>query len=97
MLKPLATLASALVLAAGLVGTAAARAPMPEPDAANPAVREAAMPLPNAAQLFRQVARSGVTKPAGAALDARLGTKPGLEAESRRLDRLIRTSVCTGC
>lgn len=46
---------------------------------------------------FRHVTAVGVTKPAGATLDGRLGTRPDLEAERARLGRLVRTAVCSGC
>ena len=96
MIKPLVNLAATLVLATGIAGPAAARAPLPVPGTKT-AAQALAMPLPSTVRLFRQIARSGVTKPAGAALDARLGTKPSLETESRRLGQLVRTSVCIGC
>lgn len=97
MTKSVAALAATLLLAVGLQGSALARPRAALPAAPNATVRVAAMPLPGAGTLFRQVARSGVTKPAGAALDARLGSRPSLDAESRRLNHLIRTAVCTGC
>lgn len=97
MTRSTATLAATLLLTLGLQGNAVARARLAMPATSEPAVRTVEMQLPTAATLFRQIARSGVTKPAGAALDARLGTKPHLDVESRRLNHLIRTAVCTGC
>jgi hypothetical protein len=98
MTKSVVTLAAAtLLLTIGFQGGALARARLSMPAAPNATMQVAAMPLPGAGTLFRQIAPSGVTKPAGAALDARLGTKPSLDAESRRLNHLIRTAVCTGC
>ncbi|GJE58166.1 hypothetical protein [Methylobacterium trifolii] len=96
MFKPIRLLAAVLVLG-GTATASLARTPPGMPDA-RPAL-SAPMPMPAslATGMFRQVTRLGTTKPAGAALDARGGTRPSLDAESRRLDHLIRTAVCTGC
>ncbi|GJD98501.1 MULTISPECIES: hypothetical protein [Methylobacterium] len=51
-----------------------------------------AMPRP-----FRHVTLLGTTKPDGAALDARGGTRPDLDRRSRALGRLIATAICRGC
>lgn len=78
-----------LALAAGLIAIAPtpSLARMPE-----------AGPMPSAMpRILRLVSATGTTKPAGAALDVRRGTNPALDAESRRLDRLIRTSICIRC
>ena len=93
----LQVLLAALVLT-GAATAAQARTPAPMP-ATMPAALSAPMPAPALRSIpsFRSVTARGTTKPAGAALDARGGTKPSLDAESRRLDRLIRTAVCTGC
>ena len=83
------------VVASGGSVAAHERAQLSPPD--HPTIQVATMAMFNAPPFSSQVAHSGVTKPAGAPLDSRLGTKPALDAESRRLDRLIRTSVCSGC
>lgn len=44
---------------------------------------------------FRRVSAVGQTKPPGAALDWRVGTTPGLDAQSHRLDQIISTTICT--
>lgn len=54
-------------------------------------------PTLSASTQARQVAAGGTTKPPGAALDARRGTSPTLAALDMRLDRLVRTAICTGC
>ena len=103
MTKPLPTLLAALALAAlGALAPAApalARAPEAPPAAMVSAmpVPAIAAPLPSAAAILRHVSATDTTKPAGAALDARRGTRPALDLASHRLDRLIRTAVCTGC
>ncbi|WP_407518791.1 hypothetical protein [Methylobacterium oryzisoli] len=51
-----------------------------------------AMPHPS-----RHVTALGTTKPDGAPLDARGGTRPDLDRRSRALDRLIATAICRGC
>ena len=97
MTKPTAAIAATLLLTLGLQGNAVARGRLAISAPSEPAVQTGVIPPPAAGPLFRQIIRSGVTKPAGAALAARLGTKPSLDAESRRLNHLIRTAVCTGC
>ena len=102
MTKPLPTLLAALALAssAALAPTLPALARTPEAMPATMAamtVPALGTPLPAAMALFRHVTATGTTKPAGAALDARRGTRPALDLESHRLGRLIRTAVCTGC
>ncbi len=88
---------AALVLA-GAATAAQARDPASMP-AMVPAALSAPMPAPVLRSIpsFRSVTSLGTTKPAGAALDARGGIKPSLDAESRRLDHLIHTAICTGC
>lgn len=97
MSQPTRILAAALVLAAAATA-AHARAPASMPERM-PAALSAAMsaPTPSTMPTFRHVTSLGTTKPPGAALDARGGTGPRLDAESRRLARAIRTAVCTGC
>ena len=96
MRKPIRLLA-ALILAGSATGTLA-RTPSRMPNEAPQALATAMpVPLPSTTQIFRHVTARGTTKPDGLALDARGGTKPSLDAESRRLNRLIRTAVCTGC
>lgn len=46
---------------------------------------------------FRHVIANGTTKPPGAALDDRRGSSMALVAIDMRLDRLVRTAICTGC
>lgn len=60
-----------------------------------PAAVTSASTMPQA--LFRHVASSGTTKPAGAALDGRAGTTAALDRKSRALHDLIAASICTGC
>ena len=98
---PLRLAALALAASASLAAPALARAPETMPPAMSlPAMSLPApidAPLPAAMAVFRHVTATGTTKPAGAALDARRGTGPALDLASRRLDRLIRTAICTGC
>lgn len=51
----------------------------------------------SASTLFRNVTANGTTKPPGAALDDRRGFSMPLVAIDMRLDRLVRTTICTGC
>lgn len=97
MFRFIGPVAVMLIPSLGFLGSAVARDGMPVSIQSHSTVHVAAMPLLGIATLLRQVARSDVTKPAGAALDARPGTKPNLDTRSHRLHHLIRTSVCNGC
>src|SRR4051812_30692549 len=89
--KLLPALFSALVLANTPLASAAAAHSLTEVPAAAQPTR---LPLLHVGGGFRQVSAVGQTKPPGASLDERHGTTPALDANSHRLDWLIRTSIC---
>ncbi|ACA15867.1 hypothetical protein M446_1351 [Methylobacterium sp. 4-46] len=63
----------------------------------DPGSRPASRPPALSRPVVRHVTSLGTTKPDGAALDARAGTRPDLDRRSRDLARLIATSICRGC
>lgn len=92
MNKPSAVLLSAIAF---LGPTPAAFAKVP--DSMPRAMMEEASPKADTRLLMKHTTANGTTKALGSALDERRGTKPFLDAESRRIDRLVHSSVCTGC
>ncbi len=83
-----------LVLISTAVTPAAAEHFMSESAAASKPVQ---LPPLHTTTGFRRVSSVGQTKPPGAALDWRAGTTTGLDAQSRRLDQLISTTICSRC
>lgn len=61
------------------------------------AKQPAPSPLPSASILFRQMTSDETTKVSGAGLDNRPGSETVSAAADRRLTRLLREAVCTGC